>query len=195
MKVLLTILSFVVSLSAFSQSGYVERLKKKTGSEGAIVFHQDDRISRLLETDSAFTKIRENLESDKLKVASKNKNKGLNDLSLGKQIPDTLGADSNDGNPSAPVHTRRYKVEGFRIQIYAGNNSRKSRIEATSAGQKIKDYFPELPVYTHFYPPRWICRVGDFRTSGEAETYLSQIRNLKVFSSVTLIKTTIQVPY
>lgn len=192
MKILLIVLSFTVSLQAFSQSNYVEKLLKNSINEGTVVFHQDSRITSLLNSDSAFTKPENNTHSNN---SASNNIKGVNAKTSKNHKSDTLNTAEVNGEGNLSTHTRRYKVEGYRIQIYAGNNSRKSRIEATRAGQRIKNFFPELPVYTHFYPPRWICRVGDFRTVEEAQNYLAQIRDLKIFSAVTLIKTTVQATY
>lgn len=191
MKALLIALTVFVSSNAFSQSNYVERLQEKTANEGDVVIHQDERLRKLLESDSAFISEHHAVSKQRTPQAANN---------IGRQaqkLPhsDTISAAGVNGEADVQAHVRRFKVEGYRIQIYAGNNSRKSRIEATQAGQRIKGFFPELSVYTHFYPPRWVCRVGDFRTVEEAREYLTQIRELKVFSAVTLIKTTVQATY
>jgi hypothetical protein len=55
------------------------------------------------------------------------------------------------------------KAAGFRIQAYAGNNTREAKNDAYRVASRIKEYFPELTIYTSFNPPRWLCRVGDFR--------------------------------
>ena len=69
------------------------------------------------------------------------------------------------GGSSSP---QTLKARGFRVQIYAGNNSRVARNEAQRAANKVKETFPEMPVYTYFQPPRWLCRVGDFKSIEEA---------------------------
>ena len=71
---------------------------------------------------------------------------------------------------------QRYKAKGFRIQIFTGGNSRADKDNAAQAGRKVKAVFPELSVYTHFVSPRWVCRVGDFRSREDAEKYVSLIR-------------------
>ncbi len=59
------------------------------------------------------------------------------------------------------MHSFR-KVRGFRVQVYSGGNTRVAHQEADKAGQKTKMLFPDLPVYVHFYTPRWMCLVGNF---------------------------------
>ena len=52
------------------------------------------------------------------------------------------------------------KARGYRVQVYAGNNSRIARQEANDVAEQIRMEFPELPVYAFFQPPRWLCRVA-----------------------------------
>ena len=73
---------------------------------------------------------------------------------------------------------RSYKVNGYRVQVFAGGNSRNDKIKAQEAGNKVKMAYPELPVYVHFYSPRWICRVGNFRSYEEANIVLKRVRNM-----------------
>ena len=69
-----------------------------------------------------------------------------------------------------------YKVTGYRVQAYAGGNSRNDRLKAEQIGSAIKMKYPEMPVYVHFYSPRWICRVGNFRSLAEAQKMLQKVR-------------------
>lgn len=69
-----------------------------------------------------------------------------------------------------------YKVTGYRVQAYAGGNSRVDRQKAEQIGNAIKMRYPDQPVYVHFYSPRWICRVGNFRSLAEAQAMLGKIR-------------------
>lgn len=76
------------------------------------------------------------------------------------------------------VMRRSYKVNGYRVQVYAGGNSRNDKIKAQNAGNAVKQAFPNQPVYVHFYSPRWICRVGNFRTYEEANAILHQVKKM-----------------
>ncbi len=69
-----------------------------------------------------------------------------------------------------------YKVTGYRVQAYAGGNSRNDRLKAEQIGNAIKMKYPDQPVYVHFYSPRWICRIGNFRSLGEAQKMLAKVR-------------------
>ena len=76
------------------------------------------------------------------------------------------------------VMRRSYKVNGYRVQVFAGGNTRNDKIKAQNAGNAVKQAFPSQPVYVHFYSPRWICRMGNYRTYEEASAILHQVKKL-----------------
>jgi len=86
------------------------------------------------------------------------------------------------------------KVTGYRVQAYAGGNKRADRQNAEKAGNTIKRKYPDVPVYVHFYSPRWICRVGNYRTYEEAYQMLKNVKSLG-FKQACIIKTKITVSY
>ena len=92
------------------------------------------------------------------------------------------------------VMRKSYKVTGYRVQVYAGGNSRNDRLKAEQTGNNIKMKFPDQPVYVHFYSPRWICRMGNFRTLGEAQKVLAKVKALG-YRQACLVKGQITVQY
>ena len=86
------------------------------------------------------------------------------------------------------------KVMGYRVQAYSGGNSRADRQRAESIGNAIKMRFPDLPIYVHFYSPRWICRVGNFRTYQEANEVLQEIKGMG-YRQACIVKGKITVRY
>ena len=76
------------------------------------------------------------------------------------------------------IPLRSYKVNGYRVQVFAGGNTRNDKIKAQNAGNAVKQAFPSQPVYVHFYSPRWICRMGNYRTYEEASAILHQVRKM-----------------
>ena len=87
-----------------------------------------------------------------------------------------------------------YKVNGYRVQVYAGGNSRDSRQKAEKTGKEINSLFPGEPVYVHFYSPRWICRMGNYRTYEEAHQILNAVKKMG-YQSAIIVKGKITVPY
>lgn len=51
-------------------------------------------------------------------------------------------------------------------------------MKAQKAGSDVKMAYPDIPVYVHFYSPRWICRMGNFRTYEEASAVLKGVKKL-----------------
>jgi len=101
------------------------------------------------------------------------------------QMPDTATV-------KKPVHT--YKTMGFRVQAFAGGNSRKDKHKAEEISTQLRMLFPTEQVYMHFYSPRWICRIGNYRTYEEAQKMLEEVRGLG-YTSATIVKGKISVPY
>ena len=92
------------------------------------------------------------------------------------------------------VMRRSYKVTGYRVQAYAGGNTRNDRRKAESIRDNIKMKFPDEPVYVHFYSPRWLCRVGNYRSYEEASHMLTQIKQMG-YRSATIVRGKITVQY
>lgn len=86
------------------------------------------------------------------------------------------------------------KVDGYRVQAFAGGNSRDDRNKAQSIGNNIKQHFPSEPIYVHFYSPRWICRVGNYRSFAEASAMLKELKKLG-YKSACIVKGKITVQY
>lgn len=60
------------------------------------------------------------------------------------------------------------KIQGYRTQVFSGNNQRKSKDEAFRKEKEIKELFPDVPTYVTYNAPFWRLRVGDFRSHEEA---------------------------
>ena len=107
--------------------------------------------------------------------------------------------DKEASGEDAAVDTRKkvmrnsYKTTGFRIQVFSGGNSRTDRQKAEKAGTDMKRYFPNEPVYVHFYSPSWKCRMGNYRTQEEARVVLAQVK--KYYPQACLVKGPISVAY
>ena len=80
------------------------------------------------------------------------------------------------------------------MQAFAGGNTRADKQKAQRIGNDIKMNFPNEPVYVHFYSPRWICRVGNYRSMEEANKMLYEIRKLG-YKQALIVKGKITVQY
>ncbi len=90
--------------------------------------------------------------------------------------------------PLDPEGRKVIKSAGYRVQVYAGNNTRQAKNEAYAVASQIKDHFPDLAVYTSFNPPRWLCRAGDFRSIEEADAMMRKLRATGVFKEVSIVR-------
>lgn len=95
---------------------------------------------------------------------------------------------------SKKVMRRSYKTNGYRVQVFAGGNSRNDKIKAQQAGNAVKAAFPSQPIYVHFYSPRWICRMGNYRTYEEANAILQQVKKLG-YKQACIVRGKISVAY
>lgn len=86
------------------------------------------------------------------------------------------------------------KARGYRVQVYAGNNSRIARTEANEVADKVKQEFPEMAVYAYFQPPRWLCRVGDYRSIEEADAAMRRLKSTGKFKEVSIVREQINIP-
>lgn len=87
-----------------------------------------------------------------------------------------------------------FRTAGYRVQVYAGSNTRQAKNEAHAVAASVKELFPELPVYSFFTPPRWLCRVGDFRSIEEADAMMRKLRATGQFREVSIVRDQIQIP-
>ncbi|MDD4631645.1 MAG: SPOR domain-containing protein [Proteiniphilum sp.] len=89
------------------------------------------------------------------------------------------------GRPMAPPRTvytnaegtvQYYKMRGFKIQAFSGNNQRTSKDEASHKQSLINSSFPEHETVVLFDSPFWRLRVGNFQTREEAQAVMTELR-------------------
>ena len=86
------------------------------------------------------------------------------------------------------------KARGYRVQVYAGNNSRVARQEANDVAELIKVEFPELPVYAFFQPPRWLCRSRGYPSNEKADASMRRLKSTGKFKEVSIVREQINIP-
>ena len=177
-------------IAADAQSTFTERLQKSNTSEGKVSVTHDKSIDALVNgsnaKDKAECKVKAEAKPDtktepKDKVTPKE-----NEAQAIVATPDT-----------ADVHKKvmkGMKINGYRVQVFAGGNSRSDRLKAERAGDNMKSLFPSEPVYVHFYTPRWICRIGNYRTYEEAYEILKKVKQ-QGYDSAIIVKGKITVQY
>ena len=82
---------------------------------------------------------------------------------------------------------KKIQTKGYRIQVYAGGNTRVAKEEAQKAAQYVRTNFPEISVYTEFVAPRWVCRVGDYKTIEEADQAMRMLKQTRIFKQIAIL--------
>ena len=82
---------------------------------------------------------------------------------------------------------KKIQTIGYRIQVYAGGNTRYAKEEAQKAAQYVKSKYPEISVYTEFVAPRWVCRVGDYKTIEEADQVMRMLKKSRHFKEIAIL--------
>lgn len=68
------------------------------------------------------------------------------------------------------------KIRGYKIQVYSGNNQKRSKAEAESRQAQVRNAFPELEADVSTKPPFWRLRVGHFFKREDAEKVLAEMK-------------------
>lgn len=83
---------------------------------------------------------------------------------------------------------KELKRQGYRVQVYAGNNTSRSRNEAQEMASKVRQHFHDAQVYAYFVSPRWLCRVGNYPSIEEADAMMRQLKKTGVFKEVSIVR-------
>ena len=214
MKQFLTLLLFILcSTFTANAQNYLDHLKKKEPGKGVVTVNQSKAIDELVNGKPVqATEKTHTAQDDKTKTTPQpqktptdtqheNTKEGTHANNAGTHANNAAKAENKKEETEMPIVDMRkkvmrksYKVTGYRVQVYAGGNSRNDRLKAEQTGNNIKMKFPDQPVYVHFYSPRWICRMGNFRSLGEAQKVLAKVKALG-YRQACLVKGQITVQY
>lgn len=188
MKQFVAIIALVIcsSITSSAQS-FTDRLQKKGRNQATVTVHHDAAIDELV-NGQAWKHIAKPAAETKPEVPSK--------TAPGKTVKDNK---ETVQEVSAEEHTvarpkKMYKTNGYRVQVFAGGNSRSDRQKAQRTGNAIKVNFPDETVYVNFFSPRWICRVGNYRSYEEAHQMLLAVKQLG-YEQATIVKGKIVVQF
>ena len=179
-------------LTASAQSTFTERVQKHNAGEGKVTITHSKDIDDLVNGQNAQPAEKPTKTTVPQKqTEQKDKEEKDNLSTASNQEINILTPDSIDTRKKV---MKGYKVNGYRVQVFAGGNSRNDRIKAERIGSEIKALFPGEPIYVHFYSPRWICRMGNYRTYEEAHDVLTRVKS-NGYDSAIIIKGKITVQY
>ena len=189
------VLCIGIPMGAGAQT-FTQRLQKQPAAgHGSVTIHQSDSIDKLVNSAILTTK-----SSSTTATTSPATPKHATPSTSSKTSTTTPSSPTSTTNTTVIPDTvpkmirNGHKITGYRVQAFAGGNSRKDRQQAEQTRNAIKSHYPNVPVYVHFYSPRWICRVGNYRTYEEAHQMLVSLRDLG-FDQATIVKGKITVAY
>ena len=214
MKRLLTIGWMCVSclLAANAQTTFTQRLQKSNTGEGKVTVTQSKEIDDLVNGPQDVVTPAKQTQSNQTipNTQGTQNNQNTPKTPTTQNPPQSLQPQQSQRpqvttQPEATPDTtytdeprkkvlKGYKINGYRVQVFAGGNSRDARLKAERTGREINSLFPGEPVYVHFYSPRWICRMGNYRTYEEAHQILNAVKKLG-YKSAIIVKGKITVPY
>ena len=204
MKVIAALLTLLCVASTSSAQTFTERLQRNVAGKGKVTVVHSAAIDKLVngnQPDATPTKPKPVTPADTDKKATNHNEATKTHTEATKTHTVATKTDDSKDDFDIPtvdmrkkVMARSYKVNGYRVQAFAGGNSRTDRQKAQNIGDAIKMQFPEQPVYVHFYSPRWICRVGNYRTYEEAHAMLLELKKMG-YQQATIVKGKISVQY
>lgn len=208
MKRLITIVILCVGCVAANAQTFTQRLQKSNAGEGKVTVTQSKEIDDLVNGP-------QNVNPQSTQTTQGNQNSPTTQTTQKTLAPQKQAEEKerpqqsqrpqittqSELTPDTTFTTeprkkvlKGYKVNGYRVQVFAGGNSRDARVKAERTGREINALFPSEPVYVHFYSPRWICRMGNYRTYEEAHQMLNAVKKLG-YQSAIIVKGKITVPY
>jgi hypothetical protein len=104
------------------------------------------------------------------------------------RVESDVRLDSLIGKVSEVQSGTKIKAIGYRVQVYAGNNTRASKERANEVDRYLRSRYPDLPVHTEFRNPRWRCTVGDFLYYEEAFETLRKLKKETPYKGIIILR-------
>jgi hypothetical protein len=199
-KVLIVLPFYLFTFLPLSAQTYTQRIQQQNGNgQGSVTIHQDADIDKLVNSEVLNNSTKQTTTTNQPATSHTATTPGAKTSTTKPTTSNSVTTGNEGEDETTPDLTKKVmrggtKVNGYRVQAFAGGNSRNDRIQAERIGNNIKSHFANVPVYVHFYSPRWICRVGNYRTYEEAHQMLVQLRNLG-YNQASIVKGKITVQY
>ena len=188
-KVLVLLPFYLFTFLPLNAQSFTLRIQQQKTGQGSITIHESAEIDQLV-NEAKLGNVASPTSTTNSTATTATKSTNTTTKESPKATSQTSQSDTPEESPvdnTKKIMTGGYKINGYRVQAFAGGNSRKDRQQAESVGNQIKSSFPGVPVYVHFYSPRWICRIGNYRTYEEAHQMLLSLRKMG-FSEAVVVK-------
>ena len=115
--------------------------------------------------------------SEKRDVLLQDYEKAFNPTKYNLEYNDTTASNSNTTRPTSSISRRN--ISGFRIQIVISREFD----ECQKRRKELQMLFPDQKIYIIHEFPFYKLRLGNFRTRGEAESYLQNLSDNNIKST------------
>lgn len=189
-KVLLALATYHLSLVTLEAQTFTNRLQTTANGQGRVVLHQDPAIEALVNGPAQPQRNANGQQQNQHAARERQNNEGSNsNQQANSQRQQTQNNSQQTATDSVSRNGtgRTRQVVGYRIQAFAGGNTGADRQRAERIGNALRSLFPGQRVYVHFYSPRWICRMGNYRTYEEAREMCEQVVRAG-YESATIVR-------
>ena len=170
-----------IAVNASAQT-FTQRIQQPTAGQGTVTIHQSADIDELVNSatlstgKTATTPVKSNTTTTKTATPQHQT----------ATSQETVGNAENHEEAAATTARTTSKVTGYRVQVYAGYN-REGKLTAERTRNSLKSQFPNAAVYVNFFNPRWVCRMGNYRTYEEAHQMLTSLKNMG-YNECTIVR-------
>jgi len=187
-KVLVILPFYLFTFLPLTAQTFTQRIQKNSAGEGTITIHQDTAIDELVNGPVPTPKpisAPKKMTPTPVKTAVKAKETTV--APVKEAMVSQSQQNQQEADTTLITPKRVFKTVGYRVQVMAGGNTRRDRQRAEQAGRSLRTLFPGEEVYVHFYSPRWIRRLGNYRTYEEAHEKMLEVRKLG-YDAATVVK-------
>lgn len=175
-------------ISTVGAQTFTQRLQTPVTGGGRIVIHQDAAIDALVNGPETPRRAN-NTSQGQRQGRDQQGNNNAATSQHGSQGQQAAAGSQQQATDSVAQNNsgRTRRIVGYRIQAFVGGKTRADRQRAEQTGNALRSLFPGQRVYVHFYSPRWICRMGNFRTYEEAKAMLDEVIRMG-YDSATIVR-------
>lgn len=146
--ILFCLLSVCLYTNAQSVS-IIDDLNTTKSGQGKIVIYQDEAIKSMVGRPIVSHNVSTTANNDQL-------------------------ASTKEAEGSSKTYIR---AKGYRIQVYAGNDQKRSKNEAQGRRSEILSVYPNMEVSVSYTSPVWKVKAGNFKTREQATEALNEMKS------------------
>ena len=187
-RVLVFLLFYLFTFLPLNAQTFTQRIQQPVAGQGTVTVHQSADIDQLVNSATLSTGKTATTPAKSSTTAPKTTTtpKTTTPQHQTATSQETAGNAENHEEAAPTTARTTSKVTGYRVQVYAGYN-REGKLTAERTRNSLKSQFPNAAVYVNFFNPRWVCRMGNYRTYEEAHQMLTSLKNMG-YNECTIVR-------